>query len=262
MDFFKNNKTQFHFQRFEYKYKIPLNVVEAIIPTFLKHMDFDEFARNFSDKSYYVSSLYFDSIHLDCYHDKISGIRTRKKLRIRTYDQGISEETPMYLEIKKKYDNVVVKDRVRLSYKKCKDILFKNMYIGIELPQEEREAFNQFIWIKERNSMLPQNLVTYKRMAFASKVDPGFRVTIDYNIQTALASWFDKKAEMVDVHKDMSILEVKFNNSLPKWFHVIIQKYNLQRDALSKYCNSLELCEPRLIFTGVKALHGSGYFNS
>ncbi len=262
MEFFQKNQAPFHFQRFEYKYKIPLNVVEGIIPTLLKHMDFDEFSRNAPDKSYCVSSIYFDTVHLDCYHDKISGIRTRKKLRVRSYDANPSEETLVYLEIKKKYDNVVVKDRVRLKHIECKEMLFKNTYGKFSLSENEQDVMNQFLWIKERNSMIPKNLVMYKRMAFASKVDPGFRVTIDYNIQTSSVLWFNEKSEMIDVHKDLSILEVKFNNILPKWFHVIIQKYNLQRDALSKYCNSLELCEPRLIFFGVRTLKGSEYFNS
>ena len=113
-------KTKLHFQRFEFKYQMPLDFVEGIIPELLKYMDFDPFAQKFPDHGYTVASLYFDSVGLDCYYQKLAGVRTRKKLRIRFYpENGLTPETKVFLEIKRKYDAVVVKDRLALNYENC-----------------------------------------------------------------------------------------------------------------------------------------------
>ena len=40
-----------------------------------------------------------------------------------------------------------------------------------------------------------------------------------------------------------SILEIKFNRRIPKWFHRIIQSYNLTRLSISKFCLGMETAD-------------------
>lgn len=83
-------------------------------------------------------------------------------------------------------------------------------------------------------------------MPFISKVDPNFRVTIDYDLRTYQSSWLDEETHSKEVIPHLAILEVKFNNVLPFWFHRIIQRYNLEQRPFSKYCNCLEIIYPTL----------------
>ncbi len=235
-----------HFQRFEFKYQFPENIIDGLIPELLKYMEWDPYAKDLPGKFYTVSSLYYDSIGLGCYYQKIAGERTRKKLRIRFYDPAIKPETPVFLEIKRKYVTVVVKDRLTFSHQDCFNLLKENKKLNLPLSQHDKETLDEFLWLKIYNSMVPQNLVIYSRKPLISKVDPNFRLTFDYNIRTYLADWITEKKAVCLVNPGMAIMEVKFNNILPFWFQQIIQRYNLQQRPFSKYCSSLEVCKPAL----------------
>lgn len=240
------SKVKLHFQRFEFKYQVPFDVVEGIIPELRKYMDFDPYAEKFSDNSYDVASVYYDSTGFGCYYDKVAGLRTRKKLRVRFYEPTLRPETQVFLEIKKKYDTVVIKDRLTMTFDQCQRLLEKGEWDGLSVSADERETLNEFISLKLRNGMMPQNLVVYRRKPFISKIDPGFRVTIDYNVRTTPVSMITASDSLKSVTPHIAILEVKFNNVLPFWFHQIIQRYNLNQRPFSKYCQSLEVCYPEL----------------
>ncbi|OGY50240.1 MAG: hypothetical protein A3J65_04385 [Candidatus Buchananbacteria bacterium RIFCSPHIGHO2_02_FULL_45_11b] len=239
-------KLKLHFQRFEFKYQVPLRLAAGIIPEFLKYMEWDPFAKNLPDKSYAVQSLYYDSAGLGCYYQKISGEKNRKKIRIRFYNDDLKSETPVFLEIKRKFDAVVVKDRLPLNYKQCDDLLRNNKTIDLPADENRQATINEFLWLKNYNGMMPQNLVIYKRKPLISKIDPNFRVTVDYDLKTCLAEWLDSKRELKPVCPEVAVIEIKFNNILPFWFHQIIRRYNLEQKPFSKYCHSLEVCRPEI----------------
>lgn len=241
------NHQKMHFQRFEFKYLVPRDRVEGIIPVFLNYMDIDDFAKNSQENSYIVASLYFDSYTYMSYYEKLAGVRSRKKLRLRYYNS--LRESDIFLEIKRKHDMVIVKDRVRLSHDAAKNLIEGGEKPASSLSEFENKIFDEFLFTKNYYSMVPQNMVYYRRMPFYSKINPRFRVTIDYDIRTFPAeSIFDvRKSEKV--YPDFAVLEVKYDGTLPEWFQKIIQRYSLERTAFSKYCNSLEVCAPELAET-------------
>ena len=242
----KNTQLKVHFHRYEFKYLISSHIVEGIIPVFLKYMEIDEFGKNLLRNSYVVSSLYFDSSDLGSYREKIAGIRSRKKLRLRFYNSECNNNSKIFLEIKRKYDSVVVKDRVTLNYQEAEDLIQRNKKPNRALNERDNNIIDEFLWTKIYNSMVPQNMVIYKRMAFVSSINPRFRVTIDYDLKSYLASWINEKKEGNPVTSGFVILEVKFDGILPAWFHKIMLRYNLERIVFSKYCRSLSVCRPEL----------------
>lgn len=254
MNLADKNNAKLHFQRFEFKYQAPLNLVEGLIPDFLKYMSWDPYARDLPAKSYAVSSLYFDSAGLGCYYQNLNGDRVRKKLRIRFYDLSLKPEMPVFLEIKRKYDMVSVKDRLTMTQAKCYNLLQGKGNIGLSFSEHNRETLDEFLWLKYYNGMQPRNMVIYDRKPLISKVDPNFRVTIDYNIRTYSANWLCDKKDGISINPGWAVLEVKFNNILPFWFHQLILRHNLERRPFSKYCRSMEACRPELI-GGIKELH-------
>jgi hypothetical protein len=239
-------KLKLHFQRFEMKYQFPQSRAEGIIPELLKYMEWDPYARNLPEKFYVVSSLYYDSAGLGCYYQKIAGERTRKKLRVRFYDPTLGPNTPVFAEIKRRYDTVIIKDRLVFRHQDCYDLLVNNFRPNLSLSEHDQDTLNEFLWLKLYNGMMPQVLVSYKRKPLISQVDPNFRVTFDYDIKAQPVNWLTEKGQEVPVNPGVVIMEVKFNNILPFWFHRIIKRYNLEQKPFSKYCNALETCRPML----------------
>ena len=243
----ENLKPKFHFQRFEFKYQVPQKVVAAIIPDLLKYMDVDPYAQQLPGNSYLVSSLYYDTIGLAAYYEKIDGLRVRKKLRLRFYGEELLSTTPVFLEIKRKYDAVVVKDRLALDLQTCYAVLHGAMNIRASLAPHLRETLDEFLWLQQVNCMMPQVLIQYWRRPFVSKIDPGVRVTIDTDIRASRADWLGTTLQDPrEVQPGWSILEIKYLNILPAWFEQIIRQYNLIYLPLSKYCSSQEMCQPQL----------------
>jgi SPX domain protein involved in polyphosphate accumulation len=59
------------------------------------------------DGDYIVRSLYFDNKSNKNYFQKIGGLETRKKIRIRIYNY---DSNPVKMEIKNKYNNLIKKE--------------------------------------------------------------------------------------------------------------------------------------------------------
>lgn len=242
-------KPTLHFQRFEFKYPLPAATAEKIIPALLKHMDWDPFVIESQDKYYTVSSLYFDTNKYACFWEKEAGVKFRKKLRLRVYDDKIEKDTLVFVEIKRKNDAVSIKDRIILTSGQVEEALMRNnigKYLK-ERSEKEKRVLEEFFWTKNYNCMEPKLMVSYKRKPLIGKYNKGFRVTFDYDLEAYQAKSLDfKKNQIKKILPDKLILEVKYNNVLPYWFLEIIQKYNLERVAFSKYCNSLRTCFPEL----------------
>jgi len=191
-----------------------------------------------------VASLYYDSAGLGVYHEKLAGVKKRKKLRLRVYDSQLLPDTNVFIEIKRKDDALVLKDRIIISYRECYNALFLGMYEPLRksLPEQYKELFDEFLWTKEYNCLVPKVMVTYKRCPMISKIDKKFRITFDKHLTTRTANWLSLKKGGQPVEPDYVIMEVKYNNTLPEWFGNVIKDYQLERMALSKYCMSIEQC--------------------
>lgn len=239
-------KVSLHFQRFEFKYYLPKNKADKLIPVLLNYMNWDPYILETGNDFYEVNSLYFDSPDFGCFSDKESGISKRKKLRFRFYNNQVNYDTPVFAEIKRKDDALVIKDRVKLNGSDCFNSSFDNK-LNYLLKEDVNNAFLQeLIWFKRRNSMQPKIFVSYKRKALVSKTDERFRVTFDYDIKTQLTN--DLKLipnRLEDIYPTGVVLEVKYNNIMPVWFHRIIQQYQLQRLTYSKFCNSVRKVMPQ-----------------
>ncbi len=245
----KKLKTKLHFRRFEFKYLLPRQTADKIIPSLLKHLKWDPFVRE-TEKDYYtVNSLYYDSSGFGCYYEKVAGVSQRSKFRLRFYNK-LSEGGRVFLEIKRKKDNIIIKDRVALDLKTAEQILKTNSYFRYlqGVSQEKKDVLEEFLWAKNYASLKPQIIVSYKRRPLVSRYDERFRLTFDYDIKTFKAEWPDwPVGPEKEVLADKVVLELKYNNFLPVWFYEIIEKYKLLRTPYSKYCNSLETIYPNLV---------------
>lgn len=236
-------KRKLHFQRFEFKYIISRDTAERIQKYIAKKMLPDPYLANTKKDYYFVTSLYLDSPDFQSFHEKIYGAKARRKFRLRAYEEELSEDAEFFLEIKRKYDMVVIKDRVYVKPHHLKSIMSgKLIDLGREdLEDVEKKVLAEYTYTRCHHHLKPAVVVRYKRLPFIGKVDSKFRMTFDFDLESVQEKYLDlgPSAYVPVLPWRSVIMEVKFNNLLPSWFRDILYEYYLQREPYSKYCQSV-----------------------
>jgi hypothetical protein len=230
-----------NFNRFELKYLITLQQAERFKSGLQAYLVPDEHGKN--NGRYTVSSLYYDSPGFRCYWEKLDGLKVRRKLRIRRYETGevLTEETPVFLEIKQRVDRVTQKRRAVLSYgdalRLCND-----RQIPDHTPDDEAIIEEIFVLLWQYN-LRPASIVRYDRQAFiGTDYDIGLRVTFDTSLsfQSHWLHLHEQPSGLPMLHPGLVVMEVKVNERIPYWLTEMIAAHNLQLIRFSKYCRSIE----------------------
>lgn len=233
-------------ERLEYKYLVPCYLLDAIRREVTPFVEIDPYAEPWGKLGYTVRSVYYDTRRMVCYHDKIEGVRTRKKFRIRGYN-SLGSDTLVFLEIKRKRVNYIAKNRASLRWRNVRSILSSHQpgrYIvstsgnGDTLADAERFLYNY-----HRNALRPTVLVVYEREAFQGRFDNKLRITFDKNLRStpfpSLDTLFSHEPDRPAL-RSFFIMEVKFIGGLPHWLRSLVERYQLPRMALSKYTICLD----------------------
>ena len=241
----KQEKSLLHFARFEFKYiltKKQRDYVEAHLVNFL---EYDPFVANKVNHQYTVRSLYYDDPHFGAFHDKIDGLHTRSKFRLRTYSKHMSEKAPFFLEIKGRNNNLVFKHRIPVAIGDGSWLFLRGAAFTSEIIKNGQSSvvLDQFQIGVLKNRIKPVALIDYQRRPYISKFDPTFRITFDKEI-TAFNSnniFPETRDQCRDVLSGYTVMEVKFHNHMPSWFHRVIQAHQLRRVSISKICSGMEV---------------------
>ena len=229
-----------HIRRFEFKYLVSERDLDKIRKSISNFVTLDPYAKLQKREYYQVSSLYLDDINLSSYYEKLAGLKYRKKFRIRVYDEFVKDDTRAYLEIKKRDETIIFKDRVALNVQTARDVLENGRYQDLpSLAENDNEFVGQFL----SKRLMPTVLLSYKREAYLDERNSNFRLTLDQDIHAKRAFGIDFDVENTNrISKGFAVVEAKFNHIMPAWFGMIIKLHNLSRVAFSKYCFSLESC--------------------
>ena len=230
--------TQF-FGRFEIKYLISARVAGDIERDVSQFMELDPFCRDQPSHDYLVRSLYFDTPTLTAYYQKLDGVANRSKYRLRAY--GAGPDAPCFLEVKGRANNFSYKHRTLLSPQLRTRLNAQDwgwvLRHAIDGDMPARLSMHAL-----RRRLRPNVVVEYARRPYISARDYRFRVTFDRQIVAARGTVLDAPA--VRRHRvlpDQSVLEIKFERTVPAWFQRLIGAYELQRLSISKYCRAVEL---------------------
>lgn len=251
--------------RYEYKYLVPLNKLDELRYAIAPFFRVDEYAEDRTKQEYTVRSIYYDTPKLDDYRDKIEGLKIRKKIRIRAYNE-LKPDNLVFLEVKRKYENFISKNRAPLLYLNLEDALTNIDYYGFLLKKRgyintEDDASKFFFHFRNRSS-IPIVLVVYDREAYFSKFDSTLRVTFDKNLRSlpfpSINDIYNEAALKPAMH-GYFILEVKFYEGFPHWFQNILGGFGFQRRAISKYTICSENHSEIKFFIDNKKLLQSGF---
>lgn len=237
----KLNHTIRKFNRFELKYLITIRQAERFKKALRAYMVPDEHGRN--NGRYALTSLYYDSPDLRCYWEKEYGLRFRRKLRLRRYETGedLTEETPIFLEIKQRVDRVTQKRRAVLPYGKALR-LCNDRQIPDYAPEDRNVIEEIYVYLWQYN-LRPVNIVRYERQAFVGTIyDLGLRVTFDTNLtfQTHPLHLHEESQDLPMMPANLVVMEIKVNERIPSWLTGLIADHNLRLERISKYCRSIE----------------------
>ena len=243
-------------KKLEYKFLVPTNRLDSLRADIKPFVKLDPFAEKGDANEYTVRSIYFDTSGLECFSEKIEGIKIRKKFRLRGYNTK-SDESVLFWEIKRKYNNYIDKNRAPFLYKNLESVIGdKKLKKGIISSGNGKEVADakRFLYNYYRKGLRPVVLVIYDREAFHSKFDPSFRVTFDKNLRSSLLPSIKDLYNNNHIKFGMPgyfIFEVKFFRGMPSWIINILKKYELNRRALSKYTICLDSHKAPKIFSQI-----------
>ena len=185
---------------------------------------------------YMIRSLYFDDRDESAYFEKMSGIESRKKYRIRFYN---GNDDVIRLERKRKEGQYIQKVSAKLTRQEVDQILV-GQYDFLRFRKEKLcQDFYMECMVK---GMRPAVIVDYEREPFVYPYGD-VRITFDSSIRAGLYEQtpFDMDMPVVEaIDRDKLILEVKYTEYLPEMIRDILPIADSVHVAVSKYTMCLE----------------------
>lgn len=233
-----------HFARYEFKYILSAQKRRDVEQDMRYFLQYDPFVADRPEHKYFVRSLYYDDASYSAFHNKIDGLHSRAKFRLRTYSDRQNAATPLFLELKGRHNNLVFKHRALVRAPDLDWGTLKQHSLSETLLRRTDASMvrDQFEYQLLRKRLVPVALIDYQRRPYISKYDPSFRVTFDESLMaTHCACLFpDARYSAKNIMAGYTILEVKFRHHLPSWFHRVIQTHELNRVSVSKICSGME----------------------
>ena len=166
------------FQRMEIKYLLTSQQTEAVLQKISGFMIEDEYSRQT------ICSLYCDSPDDILARISLDKPVYKEKLRLRAYGTP-TDSSPVFLEIKKKYDGVVYKRRVSTDFAQAMRFLTEG------IPPESgdyvaRQVTAEMTHMIRRDGLIPRAAVFYDRRAFHGADDPELRLKVGF-VDSAVA---------------------------------------------------------------------------
>ena len=229
--------------RFECKYLVSPMLVPEIREFLYPFVQPDRFAALREGYRYPVCSLYLDTEDLRLYQQVVGGEKKRFKLRARTYSDAPS--APVFLEVKRKINNIVRKRRARVERQEAQSILADSSR-GFFAPVASGQLASDFDYFVEHTRLTearPLIKVRYLREAYESRGGDPVRITIDTDLTHAVALDGDighEHGRWVSSSLTEHIIEIKFTDRYPTWIHDLVQMFGLNQRAVPKYAMSVE----------------------
>jgi SPX domain protein involved in polyphosphate accumulation len=238
--------------RYEYKYFAPYELLGRLRSMIKPFMELDSYAQEHGGE-YTVRSIYFDTSDMECYAQKIAGVKRRNKVRLRGYNGG-NAESEVFFEIKEKVDEPLFKRRSSLSYEEAQEVLLGKSLDevvfasgkSLKASEEAGEEARRFLYHLHARRMRPVLTVIYEREPYQAiffDKENDLRITLDKNLRAvawpSLDALFEER-HPYPVESQRFIMEIKFNRYLPNWVKAVITSLGLTRTSASKYALCVE----------------------
>lgn len=241
--------------RYELKYVVPPDCAAAIRKYIEPYCDPDPFL--FGAREYTITSLYLDTFNLAYYWAKRVHQKDRVKVRVRTY--GPRAEGAVFLELKRRYGDVIAKSRAQVPRESWVRIAGAPGPLDASLVKERKRLIVEDFRAHVLGlSLRPVVSVRYDREPYVGRTEPGVRVTFDRRMRYRATSEmelppddreylpFDYAGLFSPGDGSLVVVEVKFDDYIPPWVPDLVRRFDIVRVSFSKYCNAVDPILSRL----------------
>ena len=215
------------FKRLEKKYLISSDQYRALTEALGEHIVPDKYGRST------IKIIYFDTPNYQVIRASIEKPTVYKeKLRIRSYGSP-TPDSNVFVELKKKYNGIVYKRRVDMTYDEA--IRYLYMHQPPDKPTQVTKEIDAFVSFYK--GLRPAVSLFYDRVAYYSRLDPELRLTFDTNIRFRNRELDLSRGDYGTVILDESqyILEIKCIDSMPLWLTHELDRLKIFPSSNSKY---------------------------
>ena len=212
-------------KRYELKYLPDRGQTAGLIRSLEGHMEPDRYGLTT------IASVYYDTPDDRLVRASLEKPQFKEKLRLRSYGPA-TQESPVFLELKRKASGIVYKRRVQTTLPEAERFFAGEN--GLFADPQIRQELN---WFRDAYRPLrPACLVIYDRIAY---FEPGgdLRLTIDFNPRYRTeAMVLTGSMDGIPLRPDGSaILEIKVQEALPLWLAAILDRLHIYKSSFSKY---------------------------
>ena len=212
-------------KRYELKYLPDRGQTAWLVSRLKGHMEADRYGLTT------IASLYYDTPDRRLIRASLEKPEFKEKLRLRSYGP-VTDESPVFLELKRKASGIVYKRRVRTAIPEV-----RRFFAGENELFEDRQINRELNWFRDQYEPLePACLIIYNRVAY---YEPGgdLRLTIDFNPRyrteaLSLAGSMDGIPLRPDGD---TVLEIKVQGAMPLWLTAILDEGQIYKSSFSKY---------------------------
>lgn len=230
---------QFTFKRYETKFLITEEQYEKLLKRLDGRMVDDYYAHSL------IQNVYYDTPDFLLIRRSIEKPIYKEKLRVRAYG-NTTNESKVFVEIKKKYERVVYKRRILAPLSPVNDFLSgkapcpedkSTLSDGTPIKGNGQIGRELTYFVSHYQGLRPAMYISYDRYSLASPTDSVLRITFDTNITWRLHELDLTKGvygEKLDLG-GMILMEIKIPDVFPLWLLQIFDDLGITRTSFSKY---------------------------
>lgn len=214
------------FKRYELKYLLSEDQKARLLALAEPYIALDQYGRT------QIRNLYYDTSDYRLIRRSLERPVYKEKLRIRSYGET-SSDSPVFLELKKKYDGVVYKRRMVMPEHQAVSWL----QLG-ETPQESGQIQEEIEYFcRYYGGLQPKIFLGYQREAYYDRNGGDLRITFDEDIRFRR----DRLAltEAPDgiplLQENQVLMEIKTSGGIPLWLTAFLTREKIYKTSFSKY---------------------------
>lgn len=260
------------FQRIEKKYRLTPQQRAALIPVLKEHMELDRYGKST------ITSLYLDTPDNDLICRSLEKPLYKEKIRIRRYGaiDTMTGNNDVFLEIKKKYKDVVYKRRVNMTWNAACAFLKGMDYVEAcqRYPLTDSKRAQDSLSVRSQQiareiiafgtihrNLTPSMSIAYDRTALRLRTTAndgfgaGAEVATDLAGQGELRITFDDNIRYIDLRNPTtkhngeqllpmegeSLMEVKMTGAMPLWLSHAFADLGIRPASFTKIGNAYKV---------------------
>lgn len=214
------------FSRYELKYLLNPSQKKQVLSAMQPYMKLDDYGRTT------IRNIYYDTPSYRLVRQSLERPAYKEKLRLRSYSQT-DPYSPVYVELKKKYDGVVYKRRIALAEKDA-----MAWCSGRAPCPREAQIVREIDYFLEFYALLePKVFLSYEREAYYALDGSDFRVTFDESILSRQRNLSLREGVWGTplLGAGQTLMEIKCSGGIPLWMTAALSSQRIYKTSYSKY---------------------------